>query len=113
MTSLRFALPAVLIVFSGIRPSSAASVQVQGRTLLVEGRPFVVKGMHYGPWRQGTGPDRGYEYPGPQMIEPDLRLIRSLNANTVLVIDPPGYVLDLAYRSGLRVFYSFFVIHIF
>jgi glycosyl hydrolase family 2 len=69
----------------------------------------VVKGIHYGPWRAGTGPNRSYPYPGPEMIEPDLRLIRSLNANTILVIDPPGYALDLAGKYGLRVFYSFYV----
>jgi len=84
-------------------------VAVQGKELYVEGRPFLVKGMHYGPWRPGTGPNKGYAYPSPEQIESDLRLIRELNANTILVFDPPEYVLDLAQKHDLKVLYTFFI----
>jgi exo-beta-1,3-glucanase (GH17 family) len=65
--------------------------------------------MHYGPWRPGTGPNKGYSYPNPEQIDSDLRLIRELNANTILVFDPPEYVLDLAQKYGLKVLYTFFI----
>jgi hypothetical protein len=109
MKPLQMVLTVALMALSGMSQANAASVAVQGKSLLVEGHQFVVKGIHYGPWREATGPNKSYGYPGPEMIEPDLRLIRSMNANTILVIDPPGYVLDLADRYGLRVFYSFYV----
>jgi hypothetical protein len=65
--------------------------------------------MHYGPWRPGTGPNKGYSYPSPEQIDSDLRLIRELNANTILVFDPPEYVLDLAQKHRLKVLYTFFI----
>ena len=89
--------------------ASAASVEVRGKSIYVDGRPFLVKGVHLGPWRPGTGPSKGYPYPAPDLIEQDLKLIRELHANTILVTDPPGYVLDLADRYGLKVFYSFYL----
>src|SRR5207245_9913022 len=64
-------------------------------------------GMPYGPWRPGTGPNKGYPYPSPDAVEPDLQLIKSLHANTILVFDSPGYVLDLPHKNGLRVLYTF------
>lgn len=88
-------------------PALAHSVQVSGKSLLVDGRPFIVRGIHYGPWRPGTGPGKGYPYPSPENVEEDLRIIRGLNVNTILVYNPPGYVLDLADRYGLKVLYCF------
>ena len=53
------------------------SVQVRGKGILVDGKPFTVKGMHT----------------VPGVREQDLRLIRSMNVNTIFVSDPPTYVL--------------------
>ncbi len=104
MTALRVMAALALAV-----PSYASAVQVRGKAIYVDGRPFTVKGIHYGPWRPGAGPGKGYPYPGPQQIDEDLRLIQRMNVNTILVADPPGYVLDLAGRYGLKVFYSFYL----
>lgn len=100
---------AMLVAISNVGQAYGHSVGVRGKGIYVDGKPFTVKGMHYGPWRPGTGPSKGYPYPGPEMIEQDLRLIRSLNVNTILVTDPPEYVLDLADRYGLKVLYSFYL----
>ena len=94
-------------IFVAPLPMFGHTVQVRGKVLSLDGKPFIVKGMHYGPWRPGTGPAKGYPYPSPQNVEEDFRIIRSLNVNTILVFDPPGYVLDLADRYGLTVLYSF------
>jgi beta-galactosidase/beta-glucuronidase len=98
-----------LICFAGLAPLSAVAhtVQIKGKSLLVDGRPFIVRGIHYGPWRPGTGPGKGFPYPSPQNVDEDFRIIRSLNANAILVYNPPGYVLDIADRYGLKVLYCF------
>ena len=75
----------------------------------MDGQKFLVKGINYGPWRPGTGPNKGYPYPSPVEVEQDLRMIHDLNANTIVVWDPPGYVLDLAARYNLKVLYVFYV----
>jgi exo-beta-1,3-glucanase (GH17 family) len=55
----------------------------------------------------GTGPNGKYAYPSPSDIDADLAIISKLNANTILVYDPPDYVLDLAAKHGLKVLYTF------
>jgi cellulose synthase/poly-beta-1,6-N-acetylglucosamine synthase-like glycosyltransferase len=105
---LAIAVAAALLVFPA--PAEAApSVSVRGKDLFVNGAPFLVKGMHYGPWRPGTGPGKGYPYPPAAEVDSDLSLIAGLHANTVLVFDPPEYVLDLADHHGLKVLYAFHI----
>lgn len=48
-----------------------------------------------------------YPYPAPELIDSDLKLIQQLNVNTILVVDSPGYVLDLAQKNDLKVLYAF------
>jgi cellulose synthase/poly-beta-1,6-N-acetylglucosamine synthase-like glycosyltransferase len=105
--ALLFAIPAALVVLVRASAGEAPGVQIRGKTLYVDGKPFLIKGMHYGPWRPGTGPNKNYPYPAPGLIDSDLKLIREMNVNTILVVDPPNYVLDLAQKHGLRVLYSF------
>jgi hypothetical protein len=88
------------------RASSTNTVEVRGKDFVVDGQPFSVKGVHYGPWRPGTGPGRHYPYPDRASVEADLEQIVSLNANTILVFDAPGWVLDVAHAHGLRVLYT-------
>jgi exo-beta-1,3-glucanase (GH17 family) len=102
---LSFLLACIALCAS--QEAAAHTVQVQGKSILVDGHPFTVRGIHYGPWRPGTGPGKGYPYPSPENVDQDLRLIRSLNANAILVYNPPGYVLDIAERYGLKVLYCF------
>jgi O-antigen biosynthesis protein len=80
---------------------------MEGGRFVVDGRPFLVRGIHYGPWRSGTGPNKHYPYPDPELIAADFEIIRQTNANTVLIYDPPVEVLDLAERYGLKVVYVF------
>lgn len=82
-------------------------VRTAARQFVVDGRPFLVRGIHYGPWRPGTGPDKDYPYPKLQDIAQDFEVIRRAGANTVLMYDAPGEVLDLAQRYGLKVVYVF------
>ncbi len=95
------------ISYHPLHASNAPSIEIQGKKLYLNGHRFIMKGMHYGPWRPGTGPAKNYPYPGPNEIDSDLGLIQQLNVNTILVYDPPGYVLDLAEKHGLKVLYTF------
>lgn len=82
-------------------------IEIKGKEILVGGETFVVKGIHYGPWRPGTGPNKGYDYPSVENIRRDLALIQRTNANTILVYDAPLALLDIACEFDLRVFYVF------
>jgi hypothetical protein len=104
---IRFWLP--LIVFATASYGQPPAVGIRGDSLLVNGSAFVVKGVHYGPWRPGTGPNKGYPYPAAHAVEPDLKLIRKLNANTILVVDAPAYVLDVAAKYNLKVLYTMYL----
>jgi Glycosyl hydrolases family 2, TIM barrel domain len=86
---------------------SAPEIGVANRQFTVGGREFLVKGIHYGPWRPGTGPNKGYPYPSLDDVAQDFQLIAQTHANTVLVYDAPGEVIDLADAHGLKVVYVF------
>lgn len=66
-----------------------------------------MRGIHYGPWRPGTGPNKQYPFPDLAGIAQDFEQIRGLRANTILIYDAPPEVLDLAHQYGLRVLYIF------
>jgi GT2 family glycosyltransferase len=106
---LLFAIPTALFMHVRASAGEVPGVKVRGKSLYADGKPFLVKGLHYGPWRPGTGPNKNYPYPAPELIDSDLKLIREMNVNTILVVDPPSYVLDLAQKRGLKVLYSFTV----
>lgn len=96
-----------LIALGSPTRASSPGVEIRARELLVDGRPFQVKGVHYGPWRPGTGPAREYPYPSRDAIDKDLTLIEDLHANTILVFDPPDEVFALAEQHHLKVLYNF------
>ncbi len=104
---LLFAIPAALLVHARASAGEVPGVKIERKSLYVDGKPFLVKGIHYGPWRPGTGPNKNYPYPAPELIDADLKLIQGLNVNTILMVDPPSYALDLAQKHGLKVLYSF------
>jgi len=87
--------------------SAPRSVRLENGRFIVDGNAFLVRGVHYGPWRPGTGPNKHYAYPNLQDIAADFELIRQTRANTVLIYDPPDEVLDLAQQHNLKVVYVF------
>lgn len=94
------------------QPSFAAALPdpravVADGTLLIDGEPLVIKGVHYSPWPLGAGPGRGFEYPDDAFIARDLDMIASLSANTILVYDLPRRGVALAGKRGLNVIYTF------
>ena len=84
-------------------------VSVQGKAILINGEPIVIKGIHYSPWRPGTGPGKGL--PGPDEIElrEDLGMIRRTGANTILVYDPSVELVGLAEEYGLNLIHTFHI----
>ena len=89
-------------------PALGAEVKVKGATVLVDGRPFQLKGIHYSPWPPGTGPGKDYSWPDENSVARDLDLIHSLHANTILVYDDaPADLFDQAAARGLMVMQAF------
>jgi GT2 family glycosyltransferase/DNA-binding beta-propeller fold protein YncE len=76
-------------------------VVADGKFLRVGDDRFLVKGVTYGTF----APDaQGYQFPDPQQIAEDFRLIAELGFNTVRLYTPPRHeLLDEATRCGLRV----------
>jgi hypothetical protein len=105
---------AALIALCSVRmqaqPSSKSAlpdVRLENARFLLDGRVFLVRGIHYGPWRPRTGPNKHYPYPSVQDIGADFEIIRETGANTVLIYDAPPEVLDLAQQKHLKVVYVF------
>ena len=89
------------------KSSESLSIGTAHRQFTVGGRPFVVRGIHYGPWRPGTGPNKHYPFPKLEHVANDFEMIRGTHANTVLIYDAPPEVLDLAEQHSLKVVYVF------
>jgi cellulose synthase/poly-beta-1,6-N-acetylglucosamine synthase-like glycosyltransferase len=95
------------------RPAAGAALRadrvgIRGDQLLVDGKPYVVKGIHYGPWRPGTGPGRS-PYPTRAQLEQDLDLVAGLHANTIFAFDVPRELLDVALARKLLVMCGFWL----
>lgn len=80
-----------------------------GATLKIDGEAVVIKGIHYSPWRPGTGPGKGFAYPDEVKLRQDLELIRQTGANTILTYDPPETFPSLAEEYGLSLIYTFHI----
>ncbi len=78
-----------------------ARVMVDGKSFRLAGRPFVVKGVTYGPF----APDpEGSAFASPQQTARDFTQITELRANLVRVYYvPPRWFLDLAAEHSLKV----------
>jgi cellulose synthase/poly-beta-1,6-N-acetylglucosamine synthase-like glycosyltransferase len=90
-------------------PAERDAVATHGDQLIVGGRPFQVRGIHYSPWLPGTGPMKGESWPGPSTLDADFRLLRRLHVNTLLVHDAPDELFDLADAAGLKVIHTFYI----
>jgi endo-1,4-beta-mannosidase len=105
-----FATTATLLSLVSMPASSnaqASSITFSQGQFVLDGEPFRVQGIHYGPWRPGTGPNKTHSFPALVDVEADLTLIREAGANTVLIYDAPPAVLDIAASHGLKVVYVF------
>jgi cellulose synthase/poly-beta-1,6-N-acetylglucosamine synthase-like glycosyltransferase len=103
------------IVMGEKHPSSYASLpnseklEIKGKDIYLDGNKFIIRGIQYSPWRSGTGPNKNYPYPAPNLITQDLTLISKMHVNTILVYDAPAFVLDLAKkRSSLCLLFILF-----
>jgi GT2 family glycosyltransferase len=98
---------AAVASLSGTAGRAGSEISVREGQILVEGRAFPVRGIHYSPWPPGTGPAKDYSYPGEGILRRDFELLADLNVNTLLVHDAPRTLLERASRAGFRVIYTF------
>ena len=78
-----------------------ARATADGKFLQAGGARFLVKGVTYGTFAPDAG---GYQFPAPERVAEDFRLMSGLGINTVRVYTPPPMaLLDEAARHGLRV----------
>jgi len=110
VTAAMLAVFALLLAGFSVFPSHAkppGRVEIRGKSFFVDGDRFFVQGIHYGPWRPGTGPGKGFPYPSIDLLEEDLESIEASGANAILAYDAPRELLDAAHRRGLLVLYAF------
>jgi GT2 family glycosyltransferase len=102
---------AVLIAAAGglASLSLAGGVEARQGRLYVDGKPFLVRGIHYSPWLPGTGPMKAYAWPEKNVLQADLRRLLDLGVNTLLVHDAPDAVFDVAESAGLRIIHAFYI----
>lgn len=83
----------------------AANIKIVGRQMLVDGEPFIVKGVNYRYTPVGEGFMQYDLTIHPELYKPDFALIRAMGANTIRlhqeVMDTA--FLDAAYEYGLYV----------
>ena len=73
---------------------------VDGKFIAVDGAPFYLRGVTYGPFR----PDNGSEYHTPEAVCRDFTLMARGGFNTVRTYTaPPTWLLDIAQEHGLFV----------
>jgi hypothetical protein len=104
------AVAAPLLIGGGPPPRGGGrrAAAVDGERIVVGGRPFLVKGVHYSPWLPGTGPMKDHPWP-EETVDRDLGLIAALGANTILVHDAPVSIFAAARARGLQVIYTYFI----
>ncbi len=84
-----------------ILPPHSSKPQVKGKFLFLGEENFYVKGVTYGTFKPTT---EGVHFPEPALIEKDFALMIKHGINTVRTYTvPPIYLLDIAYKYGLRI----------
>ena len=95
------ALQAHLEIRRGRAPVSDARLVGDGKFLRAGDDRFLIKGVTYGTFAPDAA---GCQYPGPQQVAEDFRLMAELGINTVRTYTVPRMdLLDEAARQGLRV----------
>lgn len=68
------------------KPVSTGPVKVEGKTLTVDGEPFIIKGVGYQPTPVGMEPSEStlqYIYSDPNIIDRDVNYLKKMNVNTI------------------------------
>lgn len=80
-------------------------IEIRGDRFFMDGKDVEIRGIHYGPWRAGSGPHVGPPLTDEELRQ-DLNLIAQTGANTILSFDPSTRLLELAGEYGLKVIYA-------
>lgn len=85
------------------RRAPTSSVAVEGRSLLVDGQPYVIRGVCWNPVGVGGQHPEDLDYAG--FAEADIALMAALGINTVRTYEPllNIEVLDQLFAAGIRV----------
>lgn len=92
----------------GTRPVSTGPVQIVDGSLLVHGKPFLVKGVGYQPTPIGLYPNSSI-YTDACILDRDIPLIRAIGANTVRLwatLPTNEILLDKLYNGGISPIYA-------
>src|SRR5260221_11534298 len=74
---------------------------VKGKFIFIGEQKFYIRGVTYGPFRPD---DAGCEYHSPEIVERDFAEMARNGVNSIRTYTPPPmWLLDVAYRHGLRV----------
>jgi hypothetical protein len=90
------------------KPPSTGRVRVAGRALLVDGRPFQIRGVGYSPVPIGRRVNEHDMYADPAIWGRDLPALRAMHANTIRTWGPvtSHALLQAAYNGGRDPIYA-------
>ena len=100
------------------KPASVGPVQLIDEQLIVNGEPFLIRGVGYQPLPIGycnTTQNVEYIYTDTEILDQDVTLLRALNANTVRIwADLPdgSPLLDKLYNNGEAPIYAILAIEV-
>jgi len=91
-----------------VKPTSEGMIRIVGRRLLVENKPFQIRGVGYEPYAIGTGP--GWRPKDDAVYRRDFPLLAKMHANTIRTwgqVD--ANLLHVATDNGLKVIAGYWV----
>ena len=98
-------------VFAEATGSHSVKIEVTGKQLFVNGKPFTIKGLCYSP--MPVGYDYSYNWSEhPEIYENDFRLMKEMGCNTIRIFGAEPYsrkMLDAALKNNLYVIIGYWV----
>jgi len=103
MTKTIYLISILLILFTCKQEESNPSVSTEGRKILVNTEPYLIKGICYHPVPKGSD-QRSFE-----TIDEDLKLMNEAGINTIRLYSPidNNTILDKIHQSGIKVIVGF------